>query len=228
LTVADHLLAGLLALICAAQLLLRVDPAASSRALLYRAGLISGLVFAVLPLAVWSLSGRPLDRFGLLGWLGDVPLILGFGCFWLLPLGSAYRAAAAGRFGEPLMRVYRRLGYLMPRTRRELRTSWLVSAVAATGEEIAFRGFLLWYGAVLVGPLAALVGSALLFAAAHNYQGRLGMAVAASAGLLLGLLYLASGSLVLAIWLHATYNMASFTLGRQLLAASGEARAASL
>ncbi len=217
-TEADHFLAGLLVLVCAAQLFLRVDPAAHPRALLYRAGLISGLIFGALPLLVWAMAGRPLARFGLQGWLGDPFLAPWLALLWTVQTALLYRAVRAGRLREPLLALYRRFDYLMPRTRRELRMSWLVSAVAGCGEEIAFRGFLLWYGAVLFGPDAALFGSALLFAAAHRYQGVAGMTVAALAGFLLAILYQFTGSLVLVIWIHCTYNMFSFAVGRQLLA----------
>ena len=225
-TVADHLLAGLLTLVCGAQLLLRIDPAAHSRATLYRAALVSGFLFGLAPLLVWAAAGRPLRDFGLAGWLGDPGRLLAFALPWALLLALAGRLAVRAPLRRPLAGLYRRLDYLMPRTRRELRTSWIVSAVAGCGEEIAFRGFLLWYGVLLLGPAGGLAASSLLFAAAHGYQGRLGMIFAALAGLLLGLAYLASASLVLAMGLHATYNMASFALGRRLLA--GEVEAAPL
>lgn len=217
-TVADHLLAGLLASLCLAQLFVRFDPAAYPRALLYRAGLVSGLFFAALPLLAWVAQGRPPARFGLGGWLGDPLPALALALLWTLLLALAWRLAGTAPLRQRLAAYYGRLDYLLPRSRRELRTAWLVSVAAACGEEIAFRGFLIWYGAGLAGPAAGLAGSTLLFAAAHAYQRRLGMAFAALAGLALGLAYLVSSSLLLAMAMHAAWNVASFALGRRLLA----------
>jgi membrane protease YdiL (CAAX protease family) len=226
LSVADHLLAGLIALLCAGQLFLRIDLAAHSRAVLYRGAAVSGLLLGLLPLLHWAAAGRSLAHFGLGGWVGRPLPVLASAALWLLLLILAYRLARQGRWGEFLLTVYRRLRFLMPRTGQELRASWRVSALVGSGEEIAFRGFLLWYAAVNLGLAAGFAVASLLFAAAHAYQGRLGMIFAGSAGLFLGLAYLASGSLLLAMWIHATYNMASFALGRRLLA--GEGRAGSL
>jgi hypothetical protein len=117
-----------------------------------------------------------------------------------------------------LLKIYRDYETLFPRSRSELAGSWIASVAAGGGEEIVYRGFLLWYGAMLAGPLAGLVGSSILFGFAHGYQRRFGIFFATLAGALLGSVYLLSGSLALVMWMHATYNIATFTLGRHLLA----------
>jgi membrane protease YdiL (CAAX protease family) len=119
----------------------------------------------------------------------------------------------------PVAAVYRNYAWIMPRSRAELRASWAASVVAGCGEEVAFRGFLLWYCAAAVGAPAGLLATSLLFGAAHSYQRGIGMAFATLAGLVLGGFYLASGSLILAMWMHATWNVASFAAGRMVLGA---------
>jgi hypothetical protein len=140
---------------------------------------------------------------------------------WALGLAAELDAIRRGRHRARLEPVYRHYSYIMPRNGRELAQSWAVSVAAGAGEEIAFRGFLLWYGAGLIGPGPALLATSLLFGAAHSYQKRIGMVFATLAGLVLGIVYLASGSLVLVMWMHASWNMASFTAGRFLLGGTG-------
>lgn len=81
----------------------------------------------------------------------------------------------------PLERLYGRYAWLMPRSRGELAGSWATSAAVGAGEEIAYRGILLWYGAALVGPVGGLASS-LLSGAAHGYQRRFGTVFAAAPG----------------------------------------------
>jgi membrane protease YdiL (CAAX protease family) len=109
----------------------------------------------------------------------------------------------------------------MPNSRREMPYAYAAGILGGTGEEIAYRGFLIWYGQAFVGLPLAVLAASLLFGLAHGYQSRFGMLFATIAGLLLAGAYLASGSLLLAVWMHASYNVASFTLGHHLLANRG-------
>jgi membrane protease YdiL (CAAX protease family) len=143
-------------------------------------------------------------------------------------LRAALLAVRRGVLRGPLIRLYRRYDYIMPRGRRELGASWAVSIAAGVGEEIAFRGFLLFYCIALVGLPAGLLVTSLLFGAAHSYQRVFGMVFATLAGLLLGAAFLASGSLLLVMWMHATWNMASFAVGYALRASTGEEGSAPL
>ena len=213
---ADHLLAAAVAFLSLALVFLRPQlPEGYSRYDLYLSGALSGVAFGVVVLVVWHAGGRPIERFGLDGWSVSVTDLAG-ALLWALLLALGMLAAARGLMRAPVERLYRRYAWLMPRSRGELAASWATSAAAGAGEEIAYRGFLLWYGAVLLGPLAGLIASSLLFGAAHGYQRRFGMVFATLAGLVLGAVYLAAESLVLVIWMHAAYNVASFTLGYRL------------
>lgn len=194
-----------------------MDASKLDRATLYKAGAASGLLFGGVPLLAWWLLERPLDQFGLYGWGGTSFLSLAAGAAWAAGLAAAFILIRSGLWRAELTGLYRRFEWIMPRDHRELRVSWAVSLLAGCGEEIAFRGFLLWYAAAWVGLPAALLVSSLLFGAAHSYQKSIGMAFATIAGLVLGLAYAASGSLLLVMWMHATWNMASFAAGWMLL-----------
>ena len=216
-TIIDHILAGALAVACVAQLFASIDASKLDRATLYKSGAASGLLFGGAPLLAWWLAGRPVSGFGLHGWTGALPAALAVGAAWAAGLLLLVRLIRRGAWRETLTFYYRRFAWIMPRDRRELGASWAVSLIAGSGEEIAFRGFLLWYLAGQAGLPAAILVSSLLFGAAHSYQKRTGMVFATMAGLVLGLAYAASGSLPLVMWIHATWNMASFAVGRMLL-----------
>lgn len=223
----DHLFAGGL-LLLSAMLALGKPPRtvdSAQRWAFYRQAWVTGAVMSALALLVWRLGGRPLQDFGLGSWTGERPaLALGAAGAWGVLLALVVAKVSDGAFRERLRAIYGRHTALMPTTPRELRGSWGVALAAGTGEEMAFRGFLLWYAAAWVGPVAALLVTSLLFGIAHGYLRASGIVFATLAGLLLGAAYLASGSLLLVIWLHATYNVASFTIGRIVLAsdASGQ------
>jgi membrane protease YdiL (CAAX protease family) len=107
----------------------------------------------------------------------------------------------------------------MPRSRDEIPLAHAAGVLGGTGEEIAYRGFLIWYAQAFLGLPLAVLATSLLFGLAHGYQSKFGMLFATIAGLILAGVYLLSGSLLLAVWLHASYNVASFTLGYRLLSA---------
>ncbi|MBO0702621.1 MAG: CPBP family intramembrane metalloprotease [Candidatus Dormibacteraeota bacterium] len=85
---------------------------------------------------------------------------------------------------------------------------WFLTLSIAAGicEELLFRGVLLaLLAALLHGPspwLVVLLGAA-AFGAAHAYQGAGGMLVTGVLGAILGAVYLTTGSLLLAMVLHA-------------------------
>jgi membrane protease YdiL (CAAX protease family) len=125
----------------------------------------------------------------------------------LLPVAFArfdpgLRARLAAAFDE--------IGYLLPRTAREKLLFAGVSVTAGITEELIYRGFLVRY--LAAGPwglsaAAALAVSSVAFGVAHAGQGVRGMLLTGVLGLLLGGLYLASGSLLLPILLHTLIDL---------------------
>lgn len=194
------------------------------RAEFLKAGAATGLGMAVVTLALWWLPGRPLADFAL-GWSGAPVLSLLLGLGWAMLLIMALRVASRPALERRVRRLYEPHRHLFPESRRELSLAYATAAAAGLGEEIAYRGFLLTYLAAFVGPAGAWLLSSLIFGIAHGYQGKAGMAFATLAGLLLGAVYLATGNLWLVIWMHAAYNVASFTMGYRLFAPASEPRA---
>lgn len=112
------------------------------------------------------------------------------------------RARLAAAFDE--------IGYLLPRTTREKLLFAGVSVTAGVTEELIYRGFLMRY--LAAGPwglsaVAALAVSSLAFGVAHAGQGAKGMLLTGVLGLLMGGLFLASGSLLLPILLHTLIDL---------------------
>jgi len=86
--------------------------------------------------------------------------------------------------------------------------------VSAVLEELAFRGILLRLFARMFGPLPALIISAALFGLAHvSHASPLVMLeIFLNGGLFLGLLYMVSGRLWLAIGAHVAYDFTEWSL----------------
>jgi hypothetical protein len=96
-----------------------------------------------------------------------------------------------------------------------LLVSWTEAAFI---EEMYFRGYFFnrltdLFGRERLGILIALLGSALVFGAAHSYQGITGVVDTAIAGLVLGLLYLLGrGNLWLPILVHGIIDTLGFLI----------------
>ena len=199
-------MAVLLAAVSLAALFLRIPADRISRRELYVGGGATAFLLGAIGVGAWIPTDRPLPSF----LISDGAVAAG--AAWALLLVLAVWLAP----GRAVAGLYRRYAWMMPRTRGELVASWAVSLAAGVGEEMAYRGFLLGYSCALAGPAAAVALSSLLFGAAHGYQGRFGMVFGVAAGVVLALAFLPSGSLLLPIWMHATWNVAAFTLGYRL------------
>jgi membrane protease YdiL (CAAX protease family) len=214
----DHVVAGAILLVSVIQAF--ADPEIikqASRRAFFRAGAATGLLMGSLVLLMWHFAGRPIEQFGLVGWIGSKPSLTALAAvLWPLLLACAAWALLT-RFRSAVARFYSGYGHLMPHSRNELPLAYGTAGLAGFGEEIAYRGFLIWYLNALVGLTAAALASSLVFGLAHGYQGRIGIAFATGAGLILAGAYLLSGSLLLVLRMHATYNVASFTVGYRLL-----------
>ena len=169
---------------------------------------------------LWLFAGAALLVFPLSSLL-RAPMSLGSG----IPPSAAWIIAATAGVGQLLPVVLARfdaglrarlaaaldeIGYLVPRTAREKLLFAGVSVTAGITEELIYRGFLMRY--LAAGPwglsaAAALAVSSLAFGVAHAGQGAKGMLLTGVVGLLLGGLYLASGSLLLPILLHTLIDL---------------------
>ena len=214
----DHIVAGAILLVSLVQAF--ADPEVikqAPRLTFFKAGAATGLMMGLLILLMWHVSARPIAGFGLLEWVGPSPLAsLAVAAAWPLLLLAAARLLL-GRFRTAAAQYYGGYAHLMPRSRREIPAAYAAGTLAAFGEEIAYRGFFIWYLHAWAGLSGAVLASSAVFGIAHGYQGRNGMIFATIAGVVLACAYLLSGSLLLVLWMHASYNVASFTLGYRLL-----------
>jgi membrane protease YdiL (CAAX protease family) len=186
--------------------------------LLRRPGL--GIILALLLIAYNLLSGRPTPaQLGLSptgSWLATLLFGLLLGAAIALLATSLIDPVAenltgrphdisivAGIQGDPKVLV------------QWLLTVWIFVALL---EELLFRGYLMTQLALLLpaslwGLAANLLISSLIFGLAHAYQGPSGVVSAGLIGLLIGIVFLASGfNLWLAILIHACIDTFQLTL----------------
>ena len=176
---------------------------------LFRRLVLRQVVLATTIGALWLVGGVPPARLGLSApsswWLTIVAAIVIVGYLTM----SALRLR--GRAPEFRARMRDRAGaLLLPESPEEVRWFVLVSLGSGLSEELAYRGFLFYYLGKYVpgaGPLELLVLTSILFGVAHLYQGWRGIVATAMAGVIMGGLYLLSGSLLLPMLTHALGNM---------------------
>lgn len=95
----------------------------------------------------------------------------------------------------------------LPKQKNELPAYFIMCCTAAFCEELIYRGYLIYFFQVLLRGLPgastlSLLVPALLFSAAHYYQGIKAMFKIMVLATLLGLLFLNSGSLLIVCFLH--------------------------
>ena len=127
-------------------------------------------------------------------------------------VGGTIAAVALARRSESVPTIGD-IGALLPRNRPELVFGVLLSVNAGVVEELLFRLAVpaLIFGATGSAP-TALIGAVLLFGVLHFYQGWPGIVGATVIGALLMVLYLATGSILVAIVAHALIDLRSLVL----------------
>jgi membrane protease YdiL (CAAX protease family) len=100
----------------------------------------------------------------------------------------------------------------VPRNAGERRSFIALAITAGVCEELLYRGFLLWYLAPFAGLAGAVAVGTLVFGLAHAYQGPRNAGRAAIAGLAHWGIYLATGSIVPGMVLHAAIDLDSMAL----------------
>ena len=100
-----------------------------------------------------------------------------------------------------------------PTTAEERRLFQGVSLSAGVGEELFYRGFLLWYIGQWAPVWVAVIVSSVLFGLAHVMHGTQATLRSTLMGFLLAGLYLAGGSLVAPMILHTVVDLTSGEAG---------------
>ena len=199
------------------------DGGAEVRRLLYRQEILRQWSVTAVLVALWLALGRSPRALGLV-------LPIDVRSIW----GAAIAAALVGLLWRQWRTVVRMsdedlaehagqaeaLGPLLPRSDREAATFGGLAVTAGVCEEILYRGYLIAYLAAFM-PLwpAAVVGGA-AFGIAHAYQGGAGMLKTGATGILNGLLYVGTGSLVWPTLIHAAVDLHGGAVGRRILRAS--------
>lgn len=175
-------------------------------------GLTAGL------LTWWLLSGRDWESLKVVaGFSGWGWLALGLG---LVGAGfMVWQMVSVMKSDEELAKLRSQMGELRalaPVTPKEGRAFALVAVTAGVCEEILYRGILMTVLTPVVGLWPAVGLSSVIFGMGHAYQGFSGIVKTTLVGLIMALLTVFSGSLLVAMVLHAVIDLAS---GRMMGAA---------
>lgn len=97
---------------------------------------------------------------------------------------------------------------LVPHTVPELGLFWALAVTAGICEEVLYRGFLIGYAARFMHPWLAVLATSAVFGFGHWYQG-VGNAIQTGVvGLVMAVVYYATGSIAAPIALHAIVDIA--------------------
>ena len=150
-------------------------------------------------------------------WSRTVGLALVLGALYQLASEFVTEPLLARLTGAPLaLEDFRWLSGNLPAALGMLLVVWVL---AALGEEIAFRGYLLERAATALGGrnfgyAIGLAATSMLFGLAHFYQGAAGVIGSMLSGFFFGVLYLASGR---NLWLPILTHGISDTIGLVLI-----------
>ena len=162
-------------------------------------------------LAWWLLSGNGLESIGLIP-VADGQQWVAIGVGVLAILAQVTYLAWVSLNTDGLTAIKKQMGELSnlaPQSPTENRLFDMVSISAGVCEEILYRGLLLATLVSLVGTWPAVAITSLIFGLGHAYQGISGIAKTGLVGLVLALFTVSSGSLYIAIVLHAVIDLTS-------------------
>ncbi len=195
------------------QLLLRQtrEGVADARVKFYKGVLMWHWPLTIGLTAWWLLSGNGLESLGLIpvaeGWQW---VTIGVGISILLV--QVIYLETVSRSADALTELKKQMGTLTnlaPQTIAENRLFSMVAITAGVCEEVLYRGLLFATLVPLVGTWPAVAISSLIFGLGHTYQGISGIVKTGFVGMVLALLTVFSGSLFIAIVLHAVIDLAS-------------------
>ena len=192
--------------------MLHQEPEAARRSV-YISNMIALWILAIVVLLAWSYADRPVGMIGFTPLTGKPAFIsLSVVIVVIAIVIIAYRA---------LLQKDNRYQWifvpeLLPRSKGELNLFLLLSITAGITEEILYRGYLMWYLSQLGNSTFVVLVSTLLFTIAHAYQGIKAMVVIFPIGLVFGILYAYSGSLLAPILLHIAINSYAGIYGKKI------------
>jgi membrane protease YdiL (CAAX protease family) len=179
----------------------------------YRTSIIRQWVLVGVVLVIGLMSGKSWRSIGLptstlfrfnAGWTSYFLSV--FVLAFLIGLVLFRKRTPRGRRAAPLRGAI----HLLPRSRLERGTFVGVALTAGICEEILYRGFglaFLHWAMPTVNLAVDVVVVSLAFGAAHAYQGRSGVAAASIVGALFGVIVASTGTLFVAIVIHALIDL---------------------
>jgi len=186
----------------------------------YRVTMAIEWALLVATLGVWSLAGRGWASLGLAVPAGSRTLAgLGLTVLALALLMVQWRAVQGLRDDglEALRRQLSDARDLLPATDREHANFRALCFTAGICEEVLYRGYLIAYLGVWLGAWPAMLAAAVVFGAAHAYQGRSGILKTGLVGLVMGALFLFTGSLLWPMILHVAVDLQGGAIGRRII-----------
>jgi membrane protease YdiL (CAAX protease family) len=174
-----------------------------------------GLTLAVL--GHWVAAARDLTELGLglgTGWRWWLGVVLAFASCTFLIIQTVFLPSDPEKLAN-VRRQYGRLRDLVPRDDREEYWWVTLSMVVGFCEELLYRGYLIVVFMVFLNPWLAVALSSLAFSLIHIYQGKAGVAKTGIIGLMLAGLFLLSGSVWTAVFVHIVMDITSGFIGRR-------------
>jgi CAAX protease family protein len=174
----------------------------------YRLVLLNQVAMVVLFSALCLLGRIPFRALGLCApgsWVWSIGAALVFAALFGLSAVLLRPKAAALR-----AKMQNRMGALLPESPEDMKWFAAISFGSGIAEELVYRGFWFYYlGRFLphLGNIEKVLITALIFGVVHLYQGFWGMAGTGAAGVILGYLYVLTGSLLLPGFVHAIGNV---------------------
>ncbi|WP_258807051.1 CPBP family intramembrane glutamic endopeptidase [Pseudidiomarina sp. CB1] len=170
-------------------------------------------------LALMAYGAFAPSDFGLLwlgnlaNWIGTVFVVAIAGYFAYSAYTLVHNAAARKKFREASPNH----DWMMPANKRELRWFTLgLSVSAGVCEELLFRGFIIGALGDNLGVIVSLILSSLLFGLCLVYQGWMNVLRTGIIGLVLGVIFILTESLWVAIALHALVDIYGGIVGHVL------------
>lgn len=190
------------------------------RTLAYARTMLSWWLISFAMGLIWVRMERPAAALGLTipgdarSWAG-VAL-----CVLALAYAVAQRHLLQQMTPEKLERIrnsFGRTAVVLPRTPIEYRLFLAVSITAGICEELLYRGYFFAMTSHWLTLAGAAIVSAIVFGLGHAYQGWKGVVKTAIVGLVLGAIYIGTGSLVWPMILHALIDVQGGTVGYKVL-----------
>jgi CAAX protease family protein len=192
----------------------------NARAAGYRNTMLLNWPFAIALLLFWLAAGRPAAALGF-ALPGGIQLLLG-AIITVLALAVLYTqwksvSMTDDKGWEGVRAQIASIADFLPRSKREAALFRGISVTAGVCEEIWWRGFMIWYLATYVGEWPAVFIGALMFGVLHLYQGPAGVIKSGVTGLLLGILYLGTGTLLWPVIVHTAIDLQGGAMARHAL-----------